>query len=82
MHSLSQYRRNVVMLLIVLLMSSVFAQEPVYWDVVDKIMEEALDNSQVQNGLETGSKRMVSRMLDLSRTNSVPVGILVIPQYT
>ena len=41
------YHNIVVMLLIVLLMSSVFAQEPVYWDVVDKIMEEALDNSQV-----------------------------------
>ncbi len=41
------YHNIVVMLLTVLLMSSALAQEPVYWDVVDKIMEEAFNNSQV-----------------------------------
>jgi hypothetical protein len=35
------------MVITVLLASSVSAEEKVYWDVVDKIMEEAFENSQV-----------------------------------
>ncbi len=46
-----KYRFMFGMLLTVLVASSVFAQEPVYWDVVDKIMEEAFEHSEVMENV-------------------------------
>ena len=36
-----------LLIILILSVSSVHAQEPVYWDVVQKIMEEAFENSQI-----------------------------------
>ncbi len=41
------YNFTVNILMMIIITSSVSAQEPVYWDVVDKIMEEAFENSDV-----------------------------------
>ncbi len=43
---------RVVIIIILMLVSSVSAQEPVYWDVVEKIKHEGFENSQV---METAS---------------------------
>ncbi len=41
------YNFTINILMMIIITSSVSAQEPVYWDVVDKIMEEAFENSDV-----------------------------------
>jgi len=43
----ARYNFMTSLFLIFVVVSSVSAQEPVYWDVVDKIMEEAFENSDV-----------------------------------